>query len=75
MADTLVAVTRGFQYPVGADVAAIERAGGLSKMSPAERATLRLKTVAKGGDCSDMPAKAAAHYLSRGDIARVGSED
>jgi len=67
----LVAVTRGFRYPVGASVAAVARAGGLSKMSPSQREALTFKTVLKGERCDDMPASAAALYLGRGDIARV----
>ena len=71
MADRLVAVTRGFRYALGDGDAVIKRAGGLSVMTAEQKAKLRFKEVAIGGDCSDMPAAAAALYLSRGDIAKV----
>ncbi len=71
MAERLVVVRRGFRYPVGASVAAIARAGGLSQMTEAQREGLTFKVVGIGDRCDDMPASAAAVYLERGDIARV----
>lgn len=71
MADRYVAVTRGFAYPVGADLAAVRKAGGFPKMSPAEQQRIRFKRVEIGEDCSDMPAEGLARYLERGDVAKV----
>ncbi len=71
MAEKYVAVTRGFAYPVGADLVLVRKAGGFSKLPADARATVRFKTVRPGQDCSDMPAESLAHYLSRGDVARV----
>lgn len=70
-----VAVTRGFAYPVGADVEIVRRAGGFSKLTPAQQRAVRFKQVPRGGDCSDMPGESLERYLSRGDVAIVESED
>lgn len=75
MGDKFVAVTRGFAYPVGVDLARVRKAGGFSKLSEAERAAIRFKSVRPGQDCSDMPAESLAHYLQRGDVARVEAEE
>ena len=72
MAERLRAKTRGFAYP--ADAASqrlVREAGGLSKLTPAQRDRIRYKAVAIGGFCDDMPPDAAARYLERGDIERV----
>ena len=74
MADKFVAVTRGFAYPCGVDLARVRAAGGFSNLPDDQRATIRFKTVRPGEDCSDMPAESLAHYLERGDIARVEVE-
>ncbi len=70
-AEKFVAVTRGFAYPCGADLAAVREAGGFSSLPEDMRAKIRFKTVRPGEDCSDMPAESLAHYLERGDVARV----
>lgn len=70
-----VAVTRGFAYPVGAALEVVRKAGGFSRLSPAQQKSVRFKTVPRGGDVSDMPAESLARYLSRGDVAMVESED
>lgn len=74
MAKRLVAVTRGFAYPVGDYLARVREAGGLSRLTADQARVMRFKVVPVGGDCSDMPADAAARYLSRGDIAVVSDE-
>lgn len=75
MAEKYVAVTRGFAYPVGADLALVRKAGGFSKLPEDQRAKIRFKSVSIGQDCSDMPAESLAHYLTRGDVARVETEE
>lgn len=75
MANRFVVVRRGFRYPVGASVAAVVKAGGVSKMTEAQRASLTFKVVGVGDRCDDMPAASAAVYLERGDIARVTAKD
>lgn len=67
----LVAVSRGFAYPVGEGLALVRKAGGLSKLSEAERKRVKFKTVAIGDDCSDMPSESVALRLERGEIAIV----
>jgi len=71
MTTKLVVVSGSYRYPVGASLAAVLKAGGLSQMSTDARAALVLREVGPGDDCSDMPASSAAVYLGRGDIARV----
>lgn len=70
MADRLIA-KRGFNYPVGASLERVRRAGGLPNLSEEERASLVIKRVEVGGDCSDMPPESVALYESRGQIVRV----
>lgn len=75
MADKFVAVSRGFAYPVGADLALVRQAGGFSRLPEDQRARVRFKTVRPGEDCSDMPSESLARYLTRGDVARVEAEE
>lgn len=68
----LRARTRGFTYPADADsLRRILEAGGLSKMAPEARATLRMKSVRPGEWCDDMPENAKQLYLERGDLEAV----
>ena len=69
-----VAVTRGFRYPVGASLDRVREAGGVSKLTDAEKKALVWKEVSIGDDCSDMPAESLAHYLQRGDVAVLAAE-
>jgi len=68
-------IDRTFRYPVGDSLARVRKAGGVSHLTPEQRAALRVKTVAPGDWCDDMPAESAAIYLERGHIARVTVED
>ena len=63
----------GFTYPVGADVALVRAAGGLSNLSTEDQAAVagRMKSVNVGDFCDDMPEESAALCLSRGWIERV----
>lgn len=67
----------GYVYPVGADAVTVAKAGGLSKLSPAEQDAIgkRLKRVEPGEFCDDMPASTVAIYLERGWIERVSVAD
>lgn len=70
MPNHLRAKTRSFVYPVGADLSRVLAVGGLSKL-PAEELTemaSRLRYVAAGEFCDDMPESSRPHYLERGDI-------
>jgi hypothetical protein len=68
----LIAKTRGFRYPVGADsLRLVREAGGLSKLTPEQLATVTFKRVEVGEDCSDMPAESVASRIARGEIERV----
>ena len=52
----------GFQYPVGSDLELVREAGGLSKLPHEQRLAVvgRLKSVAVGDFCDDMPAEVDA---------------
>jgi hypothetical protein len=69
VADRLIVQRRGFRYPVGASIGVVARAGGLSKMTDAQRAGLVFKEAAVGERCDDMSPASAAIYIARGDIA------
>lgn len=67
MAERLKAV-RGFSYPDPSSIAAVRKAGGLSKMSPEERKKVKMRRVEPGGFCDDMPKESQNHYLKTGAI-------
>lgn len=73
MADRLRAKTRGFRYPVGADLERVLEAGGFSKLPPDEQRVLwdRMRVVQIGEFCDDMDGVSAELYLRRGDIEWV----
>lgn len=77
----LVAVSRGFAYPVGESLALVRKAGGLRGLSESERKRVKFKAVAIGEDCSDMPnvteaeRASVALRLERGEIAIVEEKD
>ena len=64
--------TRAMTYPAdAASLQAVRDAGGVSKLTDAERARLKFKTVPVGGRCDDMPPESVARYLERGEIEAV----
>ena len=50
----------------------VQDAGGLSKLSPEERAQVKYKRVGAGEDCSDLYASALEFHLSVGEVIEVG---
>lgn len=67
---------RGFFYPADPEsVRLVREAGGLSKLTQAQRAEVRMKSVAIGEDCSDMPSESLALRLSRGEVERIAGAD
>lgn len=71
MPDRLIA-RRGLAYPADAEsLARVRAAGGLSRLSPAERARVRYKWVAPGEPCDDLPPESLPLRLARGDVERV----
>ena len=71
MADRLLA-HRGFLYPADAESLVLVRAaGGLSRMTEADRARVTFRRVEPGDYCDDMPVESQARYLFSGDIERV----
>ncbi len=67
MAERLKAI-RGFSYPDPSSIAAVRDAGGLSKMSPEEGSKVKMKYVAPGDYCDDMPKESQGHYIATGGI-------
>jgi hypothetical protein len=76
LAERIRVKRRGFTYPGDPDsLRLVREAGGLSKLTPEARARVRMKEVAVGDFCDDMPAEAQARYLERGDLERVTVDD
>lgn len=75
MKERLIVVSGEHCYPTGAGLELVLRKGGLSKLTEAERRTVRFKVVNPGDDCSDMPANGAAERLASGEIARVEKDE
>lgn len=71
MAERLRVVKGGFTYPIGASLARVREAGGISKLASHEREALQLKRVEAGDWCDDMPEESIALRLERGEIERV----
>ena len=69
---TRLRARRGFAYPATSEgLRLVREAGGLSKMTPAERARVRYRTVQPGGWCDDMPEESVALYVARGEVELV----
>lgn len=69
MADRLTVGPRALTYPADeASWAIVREAGGLSKLTPAQRASVKLKRVEPGQSCDDLPADAAAARIARGEV-------
>lgn len=63
-------------YPADIESAALVAAsGGRSKLSPADAARVRYKTVGPGDDCSDMARETLALFVARGWVVRVVEPD
>lgn len=61
------------RYPADKkSLAAIDRAGGLSKMD--DRSALNIKTAKHGDMCDGMQPRHIAHYLARGYIVEIKSQ-
>ena len=76
MAERIRVKRRGFTYPADPEsLRLVREGGGLSKLTPEDRARVRMKEVAIGDFCDDMPAEAQARYLERGDLERVTVDD
>lgn len=63
----VVAKDQEFTYPKDAvSLKLVQDAGGVSKMSPENRARVAFKTVTAGQFCDDMPKSSLDVYLERG---------
>ena len=60
-------------YPAPSALAAVEKAGGLSKMTPAQRATVTLHTAKAGAIAAGLPASSVKWLLASDMITRVGA--
>ena len=67
---------RGLHYPADAkSLAIVKKAGGLSKLSPDERMSVRMKKVAAGGFCDDVPTISRPGLLEGGRVEWVDVGD
>ncbi len=72
MAKRLRAV-RGLSYPDATGLPAVLKAGGLSKLSPEERAAVKFRRVEPGGWCDDLPEISRVALLAAGDVEEIES--
>lgn len=63
--------TDGLTYPVGESLTRAQAAGGLSKLTAAERATLTMKQVDRGAVVNDVPETSVPWLLEQGQIEPV----
>jgi hypothetical protein len=67
-------VAKGGRHTYPADpvsLARVLRAGGWTKLTPGEQATVVLKTVGPGEECSDLPPQTRSLFLTRGWIEPI----
>lgn len=55
-------------YPTPASMKTVLAAGGLSKLTPAQRERVKFKKVSAGGYCDDLPAVSRTSLLASGRV-------
>ena len=63
--------TVGLSYPTPASLKIVLAAGGISKLSEAQREKVTLKNVKAGALCDDIPEKSIKGLLAQGSIEEV----
>lgn len=63
----------GLEYPDEKSQAVIKSAGGMSKLTEAQRAKLKTKKVKAGGFCDDVPPSSLKVLLKQGSVVEVGA--
>ena len=58
-------------YPTGASIKIVLAAGGVSKLTPAQRERVTYKHVTAGSYCDDVPAISQARLLASGHVFDV----
>jgi len=58
-------------YPTPASLKVVLAAGGISKLTPEQRAKVSLKTVKAGKFCDDLPAESRDALIKRGAVEEV----
>ena len=61
----------GLMYPTPASLKTVLKAGGISKLSEAQREKVTLKNVKAGALCEDIPEKSIKGLLAQGSIEKV----
>ncbi len=65
----------GLNYPTPQSLAIVNQAGGLSKLTPEQRAKVKTKRVEAGGWCDDVPASALPYLLQARKVEEVEVEE
>jgi hypothetical protein len=63
---TVYRVRQALRYPTGAGLARVRAAGGLSRLTPEERASLPMVVKEPGDVASDVPEESAGWLLEQG---------
>jgi len=63
----------GISYPNAASLKIVQKAGGLSKLTDAQREKVTIKNVKPGGFCDDIPEASRKNFLRFGYIKEVDS--
>ena len=72
MAKKRLRATTGLHYPADAEsLRIVLKAGGFRNLTAEQRARVRIKEVAAGDWCDDMPTVSQAHQISRGHVEVV----
>ena len=61
----------GLMYPTPASLKLVLKAGGISKLSEAQREKVTLKNVNAGALCDDIPEKSIKSLVAKGEIEEV----
>ena len=61
----------GMTYPIGSSLELVRKAGGISKLTDDQRASLKVRRVQSGEWCDDLPAESVDGLVASRDVEVV----
>jgi len=65
----------GLTYPDASSLEIVREAGGLSKLTPEQRAKVKLREIKPGEWCDDVPKESREHLIEKGTVVLVQIEE
>jgi len=73
---TRLRAIRGLSYPEpGESLELVYKVGGRSKLTAEQRARVKIREIAPGEWCDDLPVKSRDHFITKGVIEIIQVED